>query len=88
VVIEAVVGLSHRAASCGKVFVLSVQVVGINIVDSGGNGQGWERVIILKLHVLAVGFTSKVTMVMMTLSAFLHRKDHRFCTREFSAFSG
>jgi len=37
-VIGAVIALSHRTAGCGISCVLIVQVVGIDVVDSGGNG--------------------------------------------------
>jgi len=44
-------------------------------------GGAFERCVIV------MGLSGKVTMVMMTLSAFLHRKAPRFSTGEFCRFS-
>ncbi len=55
-------------------------------MDSLGSvdtGKGREIVSGVRVHAVVVGFTGKVTMVMMTLSAFLRRKARRISTVEF-----
>jgi len=62
------------------------QVVGGGKIDAFTSGDGlrgwWECVVNGRCGVVR-GLSGKVTMVMMTLSAFLRRKARRFSTGEF-----
>ena len=82
-VIGTVVGLSRRAAGWQKNDVVVVLVVLIDTFDSFDTRRGLGRVGGGRMHVVEMGFSDKVAMVMMTLSAFLRRKAHRLRTREF-----
>jgi len=83
-VVGTVIGLLRRAAGWHKNdVVLVVLVILINTIDSFDTRQGWGRVGGGRMHVVVMGFSDKVAMVMMTLLAFLHRKARRLRTREF-----
>jgi len=80
-VVGTVVGLSRRAAGWHKnEVVLVVLVILIDSIDSFDARQGWGRVGSGIMHVVVMGFSDKVAMLMMTLSAFLRRKARRLST--------
>ena len=67
-VIGTFVGMSHRGADSGYLCFLCCHGVKS---DTRGAGDGIENVNLVESLLLLTGFVSKVTMVMMTLSAFL-----------------
>jgi len=73
-VVETCVGMSRRPAVQGKMFVSMCSGVGIDTMCSGSVRAGVVGVGEVRGHALLLGLPSKITMVMMTFSAFLVEK--------------
>jgi len=78
-----VVGRSHRIISGERRCAQVVESIEIDAFRSCDDRQGWWGCVVGERCGLVMGLSGKVTMVMMTLSAFLRRKARRFSTREF-----